>query len=104
MLAGFLLLLCCLSMLWGDETGGGCNNIALFLPFPHYSDDLRSLQSLRCSPSDPAPAPTPFRSPCPLSLLPVTHVLYYGLFPCDARLYSVFPHACSISHSLLDSP
>jgi len=80
-----------------------CDNIALFSPFPPYSDSLRSLRSLRHPPSASAPAPASFPIPSFLPPLFMTRVPYYGLFLMFPDLYLVFPLDCVILRSLLDS-
>ena len=47
-------------------------------------------------------SPLPFRSPRPLSPLPMTRVLYYRLFLVFPDLCPVFPHVCIVLRSLLD--
>ena len=81
----------------------GCDNIALFSPFPLYSDNLRSLRSLRCPSPASASAPTSFPILLFLSPLSMTRVSYYGLFLMFPDLYLVFPLDCVIPRSLLDS-
>jgi len=80
-----------------------CDNIAFFSSFPLNSDDLRSLRSLRQPPSDSAPISAPLPIPLSPSPSPMTCVSCYGLFLVFTDLFPVFPCACIILHSLLDS-
>ena len=82
---------------------GKCDNIAFFSSFPLNSDVLRSLRSLRQPPSDSAPISTPLPIPLSPSPFPITRVSRYGLFLVFTDLFPVFPRACIILRSLLDS-
>jgi len=80
-----------------------CDNITLFSPFPPYSDNLRSLRSLRHRSSASASAPAPFPIPSSPSPISMTRVSYHGHFLIFPDLYLVFPLDCVIPRSLLDS-
>jgi len=80
-----------------------CDNIALFSSFSSYSNDLCSLRLLRQLPSNSAPSAAPFPIPSSPSPLPMTRVLYYGLFLVFPDLCPVLPRICIILHLLLDS-
>jgi len=79
-----------------------CDNIAIFLPFPHHSDNLCSLQSPPCPSSNSAPAPALLPTPSFSSLSPYDSCFVLQTLSHVTHLYTMSLLVCITPCALLD--